>query len=145
MLQQSSDVAIIVPSPSASSKLVRAAGSRCGLRGDQSKLGGVSLASRLFPYRCKRALPSTLCRFASPLPVLHRHWSSTDRTMSEKRKRDDGAPVPDYRPGKKQKQKQQRFQQKPRKHGFVVGPANLPDGTYKRKSTHHHHHHEASC
>jgi len=44
--------------------------------------------------------------------------------MSEKRKREDGAPVPDYRPGNKKKQKT----------GFRVGPANLPDGTYKRKS-----------
>ncbi|KAK0261372.1 hypothetical protein B0A54_03542 [Friedmanniomyces endolithicus] len=44
--------------------------------------------------------------------------------MSEKRKREDGAPVPDYRPGNKKKQKT----------GFRVGPANLPDGTYKRKT-----------
>jgi len=45
--------------------------------------------------------------------------------MSEKRKRDDGAPNPDYRP-KDKKQKQ--------RGGFRVGPANLPDGTYKRKT-----------
>jgi hypothetical protein len=45
--------------------------------------------------------------------------------MSEKRKREDDAPKPDYRPGKK-KQKQ--------KGGFRVGPANLPDGAYKRKT-----------
>ncbi|KAK5700700.1 hypothetical protein LTR97_005217 [Elasticomyces elasticus] len=44
--------------------------------------------------------------------------------MSEKRKREDGAPVHDYRPGNKKKQKT----------GFRVGPANLPDGTYKRKT-----------
>ncbi|TKA78923.1 hypothetical protein B0A55_03923 [Friedmanniomyces simplex] len=44
--------------------------------------------------------------------------------MSEKRKREDGAPGPDYRPGNKKKQKT----------GFRVGPANLPDGTYKRKT-----------
>ena len=50
--------------------------------------------------------------------------------MSQKRKRDDGAPVPDYRPGKKQKSKPKLAQRK----GFSVGPANLPDGTYKRKS-----------
>ncbi|KAF2861581.1 hypothetical protein K470DRAFT_256708 [Piedraia hortae CBS 480.64] len=42
--------------------------------------------------------------------------------MAEKRPRDN---VPDYRPGKK-KQK--------RKGGFQVGPANLPDGAYKRKN-----------
>lgn len=45
--------------------------------------------------------------------------------MSEKRKRDDGAPIPDYRP-KDKKQKQ--------RGGFRVGPANLPDGAYKRKT-----------
>ncbi|KAK5729050.1 hypothetical protein LTR15_002191 [Elasticomyces elasticus] len=44
--------------------------------------------------------------------------------MSEKRKREDGAPVHDYRPGNKKKQKT----------GFRVGPATLPDGTYKRKT-----------
>ena len=48
--------------------------------------------------------------------------------MAEKRKADESRPVADYRPGKK-KQKQ--------KGGFQVGPANLPDGTYKRKSTPH--------
>ncbi|GAB1740081.1 hypothetical protein NU219Hw_g5000t1 [Hortaea werneckii] len=45
--------------------------------------------------------------------------------MAEKRKADESRPVADYRPGKK-KQKQ--------KGGFQVGPANLPDGTYKRKT-----------
>ncbi|KAI6912507.1 hypothetical protein KC318_g1990 [Hortaea werneckii] len=45
--------------------------------------------------------------------------------MAEKRKAEESRPVADYRPGKK-KQKQ--------KGGFQVGPANLPDGTYKRKT-----------
>lgn len=49
------------------------------------------------------------------------------RNMSEKRKAEGERPVVDYRPGSgKKKQKQ--------KGGFRVGPANLPDGTYKRKS-----------
>ncbi|EMC96866.1 hypothetical protein BAUCODRAFT_122825 [Baudoinia panamericana UAMH 10762] len=43
--------------------------------------------------------------------------------MAEKRKREDGANVPDYRPGKKKQ-----------KRGFITGPANLPDGPYKRKT-----------
>jgi len=49
--------------------------------------------------------------------------------MSEKRKREGGAGPVDYRPGNK-KQKTQR-------KGFTVGPANLPDGVYKRKSVCH--------
>ena len=64
--------------------------------------------------------------------------------MADKRKReDDKAPV-DYRPGnKKQKQKQKggfkagtssTTENARPKVGFRVGPANLPDGTYKRKS-----------
>jgi len=44
--------------------------------------------------------------------------------MSEKRKREEGSKPPvDYRPGAKKLKK-----------GFTVGPANLPDGVYKRKS-----------
>lgn len=45
--------------------------------------------------------------------------------MAEKRKHVGDTAVVDYRPGNK-KQKQ--------KGGFKVGPANLPDGVYKRKS-----------
>ncbi|KAK4544605.1 hypothetical protein LTR36_004177 [Oleoguttula mirabilis] len=44
--------------------------------------------------------------------------------MAEKRKHEgEGAAVVDYRPGKKKQ-----------KGGFRVGPANLPDGVYKRKT-----------
>ncbi|KAK4553641.1 hypothetical protein LTR86_009139 [Recurvomyces mirabilis] len=53
--------------------------------------------------------------------------------MSEKRKREDGAPVPDYRPGKKSKVPKGK-PGRPQKKGFSVGPANLPDGTYRRKT-----------
>ncbi|KAK5112391.1 hypothetical protein LTR62_004354 [Meristemomyces frigidus] len=92
--------------------------------------------------------------------------------MAEKRKMEDGAPVTDYRPGKKVKQargkpgivhdyrpgqKAKTASGKPStgvpdyrprskskqqdsdhgrapKKGFSVGPANLPDGTYRRKA-----------
>ncbi|KAK3068125.1 hypothetical protein LTR53_014546 [Teratosphaeriaceae sp. CCFEE 6253] len=55
--------------------------------------------------------------------------------MSEKRKRDDDGAKPDYRPGnKKLKQQQKQQKQYEKKKGFTVGPANLPDGTYKRKN-----------
>ncbi|KAK5121573.1 hypothetical protein LTR85_004745 [Meristemomyces frigidus] len=43
--------------------------------------------------------------------------------MAEKRKREGEGAVVDYRPGKKKQ-----------KGGFRVGPANLPDGVYKRKT-----------
>lgn len=48
--------------------------------------------------------------------------------MSAKRQRDD----PDARsPSKKQRSDAAR--PRPHRKGFQVGPANLPDGTYKRK------------
>ncbi|KAH9812651.1 hypothetical protein Tdes44962_MAKER05779 [Teratosphaeria destructans] len=53
--------------------------------------------------------------------------------MAEKRKREDGgAPRPDYRPGAKKLRQQE--ERKKRAGGFRVGPQNLPDGTYRRKT-----------
>ncbi len=79
------------------------------------RAGTESLETRLVP----NSSTSTLLSVNSFICT-----TSSTPNMSEKRKREDGAPVPDYRPGNKKKQKT----------GFRVGPANLPDGTYKRKS-----------
>ncbi|KAF2771927.1 hypothetical protein EJ03DRAFT_325168 [Teratosphaeria nubilosa] len=53
--------------------------------------------------------------------------------MAEMRKREEAdAPRPDYRPGAKKLRQQE--ERKKRAGGFRVGPQNLPDGTYRRKT-----------
>ena len=59
---------------------------------------------------------------SGPVHASRQHQPTTP-TMAPKREREDDA----ARPAKKQKK------------GFSVGPANLPDGTYKRKGGLHLH------